>query len=119
MSIKLKTILLKNRIYIDIYQEYYYFTVPRYCMELKLYKKDILEFLRNPINNFVYKKSHGNCIDNDDRNIIVEYLIKKIGFKRYKTVSRCILYSKKDTLKYNLNLFSTDELYKYFDKYNN
>ena len=116
MSIKLKTIFLKNWIQVDIYKEYYYFSVPAYGTVLKLYKEDIFEFLKEPKDNFVYEKSHGNCIIDDDRNAIVKYLIKELGIKKYKTVSRCIVYSKKDKLRYNLNLFSINELYEYLNK---
>ena len=116
MNTKLRTILLNNKLYIDIYKEYYYFTIPKYAMELKLYKKDVLEFLKNPINNFKYRNSYGNCMNSCDRNIIIKFLMEQKGLKKYKTISRCILYSKKNKLRDNLNLFTTNELYKYFKK---
>lgn len=117
MWIKLKTTLLnKGRVYVDAYEEYYYFTAPRYGMHLKLDKEDVLEFLKDPKDNFYFRNSYGNCINYEDKKAIVKYLRKQCNLKRYKTVSRCILYSKKDELKNSLELFTTKELYEYINK---
>ena len=117
MNTKLKTILLNGtKLYVKIYKEYYYFAAPFYGMELKLYKKDIFEFLKEPKDNFVFRESHGNCIDDSDRKIIIKFLNKQLGIKKYKTISRCLIYSNKYSLKNNLNLFSINELYEYLNK---
>lgn len=114
MKIKPKTIYLNGtKLYVNEYTEYYFFEAPRYGMELKLYKEDILKFIKNPIDNFEFRKSSGNRIREYDRDVIVKFLRKKLGFKKYKTISRCLAYSKKDKLIYNLNLFSIKELYEY------
>ena len=117
MNTKLKIISLNGRrLYVDIYKEYYYFAAPCYGMELKLYKKDVFEFLKKPKDNFVFRESYGNCIDSSDMKIIIKFLMKQVRIKKYKTISRCLIYSNKYNLKNNLNLFSINELYEYLNK---
>ena len=117
MNTRLKKIFLNGiRLCVDIYKEYYYFYAPFYGMELKLYKKDVFEFLKEPRDNFKFRESYGNCIDNIDMKIIIKFLTKQFKIKKYKTISRCLIYSNKDNLKNNLNLFSINELYEYLNK---
>lgn len=102
-----------GKLVVDIVAGKYYFHNYRYGMEMYVSPADVREVLEYPSRKrWGSGRSYSNDLYEQDRNLIIEYLKRKVC--KYKTITDVIKSKSKYKRKY-LMQFSMDELQKYID----